>query len=84
MKSTTKVRIAVARFEFTPSIPTFARIEVSAANFNERFADASTLKELTFSCPGKFAVSLAPISNDRIKADKELLAFRSAALSCIL
>ena len=26
------VRIAVARFEFTPSMPIFARIEVSAAN----------------------------------------------------
>ncbi|EET59715.1 hypothetical protein BRYFOR_08331 [Marvinbryantia formatexigens DSM 14469] len=29
--TTTTVRIAVARFEFTPSMPTLARIEVSAA-----------------------------------------------------
>ena len=30
--NTTTVRIAVARFEFTPSMPILARIEVNAAN----------------------------------------------------
>lgn len=38
IKSTTKVLIAVARFEFTPSIPTFARIEVKAAKTAEPIA----------------------------------------------
>ncbi len=32
MTTTTTVRIAVARFEFTPSIPILAKIEVNAAN----------------------------------------------------
>lgn len=31
MKTTTTVRMAVAKFEFTPSIPIFAKIEVTAA-----------------------------------------------------
>ena len=35
ISKTTKVRMAVARVEFTPSIPIFARIEVSAANMDE-------------------------------------------------
>ena len=39
--STTTVLIAVARFEFTPSMPTFARIEVSEANNAERNAKTS-------------------------------------------
>jgi len=32
MTTTTSVRMAVARLELTPSMPTFAKIEVSAAN----------------------------------------------------
>lgn len=35
---TTAVLIAVARFEFTPSIPIFARIEVNAANTEDKIA----------------------------------------------
>ena len=35
MITTITVRTAVARFEFTPSIPTFAKIEVRAANIAE-------------------------------------------------
>ena len=38
---TTKVRIAVARFELTPSIPTFARMDVSAAKTAEPIANNS-------------------------------------------
>ena len=37
--STTPVRMAVARLELTPSMPTLARIEVSAANTAEPSAD---------------------------------------------
>ena len=40
MISTTTVRIAVARFEFTPSTPILARMEVSAA----KSADSSAYK----------------------------------------
>ena len=39
ISTTTIVRIAVARFEFTFSIPTFARIEVSAANTADNSAN---------------------------------------------
>lgn len=35
---TTAVLIAVARFEFMPSIPIFARIEVNAANTEDKIA----------------------------------------------
>lgn len=35
---TTAVLIAVARFEFTTSIPIFARIEVNAANTEDKIA----------------------------------------------
>lgn len=35
MTSTTAVRIAVARFDSTPEMPTLARIEVAAANTAE-------------------------------------------------
>ena len=35
---TTAVLIAVAIFEFTPSIPIFARIEVNAANTEDKIA----------------------------------------------
>ena len=38
---TTAVRIAVARLELTPSMPTFARIDVSAANTDDRIASKS-------------------------------------------
>ena len=41
MMSTTTVRTAVARLEFTPSIPTLARMEVSAANIEESTANNS-------------------------------------------
>ena len=36
--NTTNVLSAVAKFEFTPSIPTFAKIEVSAANTADKSA----------------------------------------------
>jgi hypothetical protein len=42
--TTTTVLIAVARFEFTPSIPTFASIEVSAANTADNIANISHTK----------------------------------------
>ena len=41
MITTTTVRIAVARFEFTPSIPIFAKIEVSAAKTADSSAKIS-------------------------------------------
>lgn len=44
MKSTTTVRIAVARWELTPSIPTFARMEVSAANIDDKIANSSHIR----------------------------------------
>ena len=40
----TAVLTAVARFEFTPSIPTFASIDVSAANTEENSANISRIK----------------------------------------
>ena len=46
--STTQVRMAVARFELTPSMPTLARIEVRAANTAERIgASTELLKALS-------------------------------------
>jgi hypothetical protein len=39
MITTTTVLTAVARFEFTPSIPTFASIDVSAAKTADRTAN---------------------------------------------
>ena len=39
MITTTMVRIAVARLEFTPSIPILARIEVNAANTADKTAN---------------------------------------------
>ena len=36
--STTMVRMAVARLEFTPSMPIFARMDVSAANTADKSA----------------------------------------------
>ena len=39
MMTTTTVRMAVARFELTPSIPILARIEVSAANTADNSAN---------------------------------------------
>ena len=38
MKRTTVVRTAVAKFELTPSIPIFARIEVNAAKNADKIA----------------------------------------------
>jgi hypothetical protein len=38
--------MAVARFELTPSIPTFARIEVKAANTAERIAKTNHIKSI--------------------------------------
>ena len=46
--STTQVRRAVARFEFTPSMPTFARTEVSAAKTAERSANTNHIIPLSF------------------------------------
>ena len=41
ISNTTNVRIAVARVEFTPSMPIFAKMEVSAANMDEPTANRS-------------------------------------------
>ena len=41
MIKTTVVRIAVAKLEFTPSMPTLARIEVNAAKIEERIANST-------------------------------------------
>lgn len=41
MRSTTAVLKAVARFEFTPSMPIFARIDVRAANTDDNIANNS-------------------------------------------
>ena len=41
MINTTKVRIAVARLEFTPSIPVLASMEVNAANMEDKRANNS-------------------------------------------
>jgi hypothetical protein len=46
IKTTTRVLMAVARFELTPSIPTFARIEVRAANKAERIAKTNHIKSI--------------------------------------
>lgn len=40
----TAVLTAVARFEFTPSIPAFASIDASAANTEENSANISRIK----------------------------------------
>lgn len=44
MTSTTPVLIAVARLELTPSIPTLARIDVSAAKTDESKANTNHIK----------------------------------------
>ena len=41
MITTTTVRIAVARLEFTPSIPIFASMDVSAANTADNNANTN-------------------------------------------
>jgi hypothetical protein len=41
MITTTTVLIAVARFELTPSMPTFASMEVSAAKTADKIANTS-------------------------------------------
>ena len=46
MASTTNVLIAVARFEFIPEIPHFARIDVAAANIEDKTANKSHIKSL--------------------------------------
>lgn len=45
-KTTTTVRIAVARLEFTPSIPIFAKIEVSAAKTADKIANMNHIESL--------------------------------------
>ena len=42
--TTTTVRMAVARFESTPSIPTFANIDVAAANTADRMANINHMR----------------------------------------
>ena len=42
--TTTTVLIAVARFEFTPSMPTFASIDVSAAKTDDKKANTIYIK----------------------------------------
>lgn len=42
IKTTTTVRIAVARLELTPEIPILAKIDVSAANKAEKMQKLST------------------------------------------
>ena len=46
IKTTTRVLMAVGRFELTSSIPTFARIEVKAANTAERIAKMNHIKSI--------------------------------------
>ena len=58
--STTAVRMAVARFELTPSIPTLARMDVKAANTEERIEDLlsrMTLEEKAAQLCGDLAAS---------------------------
>ena len=45
MISTTVVRMAVARLEGTPSIPSFARIEVSAAKIADSNAKTNHMSD---------------------------------------
>lgn len=45
IKTTTTVRIAVARLELTPEIPILAKIDVSAANKAERNAKTAHIIE---------------------------------------
>ena len=51
---TTAVRMAVARFEFTPSIPTFARIDVSAAKIDESNANTNHISLTSDFLPIRF------------------------------
>ena len=46
MATTTTVRIAVAKFEFTPSIPILANIEVKAANIADSKANTNHMLDL--------------------------------------
>lgn len=46
IKITTRVLMAVARFELTSSIPTFARIEVKAENIAERIAKTNHIESI--------------------------------------
>jgi hypothetical protein len=48
MITTTTVLTAVARFEFTPSMPTLARIDVSAAKTADRMANNIHITFLLF------------------------------------
>ena len=51
MASTTTVRMAVARVELTPSMPTLARIEVRAANRAEPSANTNHINRPPFLLP---------------------------------
>ncbi len=48
MTSTTAVRMAVARLEDTPSMPTFARMEVRAAKTADKSARMNHISTLPF------------------------------------
>lgn len=48
MSTTTTVRIAVARLEFTPSIPIFASIDVIAAKMADNKANTNHMKPSPF------------------------------------
>lgn len=48
INTTTTVRIAVARFELTPSIPTFAKIDVRAANTADNIANVNHITSPPF------------------------------------
>ena len=65
MATTTIVRIAVARLDPTPSIPTFASIEVSAAktaepraNQNHILKSTSDIREIPFHIRYQFRIVL--------------------------
>ena len=44
MMTTTSVRMAVAKFEFTPSIPTLAKMDVNAAKTADNKANTNHIK----------------------------------------
>ncbi len=49
--TTTTVLMAVARFEFTPSMPIFANMEVAAANTADSNANINHMNSLLYSFP---------------------------------
>jgi hypothetical protein len=64
MITTTTVLIAVAKFESTPSIPTFANIEVNAAKIADNTAKRNHITHTSFLCCFKhlFIIAFFPIN----------------------